>query len=204
MNELFVRLLLVELHRAGFRAVYKEEIGRVMITPQQEDSISPLYIAYEDGEHFICYQEQHREIINKVSSVLSTVTIIAAAWEQAPPMTVDKFRKLAEWNGIVLAARDDGARGLHLVTWRYNSKRDSADNGNYTTSIGGALLDFVRRSGIIPTARVLDNERLAEVRAALVYRLEHDEDLSNGDKDRMLSIIEDLGEEDLGSYSPQD
>lgn len=198
MNEFFKRILLIELHKAGFDASYQEDANQFVIAPQAGDNFSTLYIFHEDGEYLIRYKGEDQSVMAKVRSIRDTVLAITAAWESAITMSGKKFRKLLEWNGVVLAARDDDGCGLHLVTWLYDRNEDSARSGNYTTNINGALWDFIKRSGIIPKGRLLDDERLSAVHTALAYRLEHDDDILPDDRDRILSIISDLEEEEKG------
>jgi len=57
-----------------------------------------------------------------------------------PIKDVAEFRLLSECNKIVLAARDDGDRGLHFVTWEYSYDRKDVGAGHYRTRYNHELI----------------------------------------------------------------
>ena len=186
MNELFVRIFLSELRKAGFtEAFYDKEQDWVVISPQY----SRFYVALEDGEYLIHYNGESQPLMPKIQSIRDTAFMLTAAWEQSTPMPVGKFRKLLEWNGVVLAARDDGDRGLYYVTWRYDSGRQEAYGGFYTDNIADAMRDYIGRSGLYPRERLFTNAQIEGIRRALAYRLEHDGGLLPDTEKEIKSIL---------------
>jgi len=172
MNELFVRFFLSELRKAGFsKAFYDKEQNRVTISPEY----SRLFVTYEDDEYLVHYNGDSRFLLPVIKSIRDETSMVTAAWEQSSPdmEVASRFRKLLEWNGIILAAWDDGERGLHFVTWRYDRNRQ-VDHGHYTESISGAMRDFAGCSGLIPKELIFDCAQLDLIRSALAYKLEHD------------------------------
>lgn len=197
MNEMFVRLFLIELNKSGgMKAVYEKEPERIVISPKHAGFFSPLHVVYEDGEYLIRYVSKERQIMQIVKRIMGKVTAIMAAWEQSTPMCVEKFRKLLEWNGVMLAARDDGDQGLHLVTWRCYRDPQSVESGNYTTNISGAIWDFIGRSGLVPKERLFDDAQLYVIRSALSYRLGNDGNMLPDDEEKIKAILSALAESD--------
>ena len=192
MNELFVRLFLCELHKAGFEdAAYDKEQDRVIISP----AYSRLFVAREDNENLIYYNAESRHLISPVRHLVDTTNMMVSMWEQAAPMEiadVANFRKLLDCNGVVFAARDDGDRGLHFVTWIYTYNRQDVGNGHYTTCFRAAAQDFASRSGLIPKELTFEDAQLDLLRSTLAYRLENDEDLNVGDKQKIEDMLDGL------------
>ena len=42
------------------------------------------------------------------------------------------YRKLSQFGQTLFAARDDGERGLHFVTWQLNDDHTNPNNGHYS------------------------------------------------------------------------
>jgi hypothetical protein len=194
MNDLFIRIFIAELRKARFnQAFYDKEQERIIISPEY----SRFFVTYEDGEHLIHYNEQSREFRVKVRSILDTAAMLAKAWDHSAPMRAEKlngFRKLLEWNGMILAARDSAANGLTFVTWHYCYARQSMGSGFYTEDIAAAMRNFVGRSGLYPKDLLFDYSQLAWIRSCIEYRLEHDGGLFPNHIEDMQSILTALEE----------
>jgi len=190
MNELFVRFFLSELRKAGFsKAFYDREQDRVVISPEH----SRFFVAYKKGEYLIYYNKASSFLLPVISSIRNKTIMVTVAWEQSAQKVEDvaRFRNLLEWNGVTLSARDDGARGLCFVTWRYDRNR-KVEHGHYTESIGTAMRDFAGRSGLIPIELIFDDEQLDLIRSALAYRLEHDGEIYPDAERKIKGIINAL------------
>ena len=190
MNELFVRFFLSELRKAGFsKAFYDREQDRVVISPEY----SRLFVAFEEGEYLVHYDKDSRFLLPVIKSIRDETIMVTVAWEQSAQKAEDvaRFRNLLEWNGVTLSARDDGARGLHFVTWQYDRNR-KVERGNYTESIGGAMRDFAGRSGLIPKELIFDGAQLDLIRSALAYRLENDGEIYPDTEREIKSVIDAL------------
>lgn len=193
MNENYMSILLAELHKQGYpQAEFLQAEKILKINP----NCSMLYIKWdEDGELLISSCRRDSSCPNKVLSVVRQASTLFGAWSVAEPMPfsgVSHFRKLAEWNNIVLAARDDKERGLYFVTWRYSSDRDGVSNGNYTTSFEYAKRDFIIRSDLLPKETIIAPEQVDIIRSTLRYRLENDPHLPSVDADKLGSLLSSL------------
>lgn len=189
MCELFVHFFLSELRKAGFPgASYDKEHNRVIISPDY----TRLFVAYEDGEYLVHYNEDSRPLMPLIKSVRDLSRALTEAWTQSSPdetVGTTRFRKLLEWNRVILAARDDGERGLHFVTWQYDNDRKGVSDGHYTTDIISAMKDFTGRSGLIPKDRIFNDEQLDLFRSALTYKLENDDELSLDAEEKIKSLL---------------
>lgn len=192
MNKLFVRFFLAELGKAGFgEAAYDNGQERLIISPKY----SRLYVAYEGGEYLIGHDEESRSLLPKIRAIIDNAKMITSAWEHSLPMRAEnltRFRKLLEWNGVVLAVRDDGKRGLYYVTWRRSVGTKGVENGYYTDNIAKAMQNFVGRSGLYPRERLFDDAQVDLLRRTLEYRLEHDVGLYSDTRQEMKSILTNL------------
>lgn len=57
------------------------------------------------------------------------------------------YRKLAEYNDVVLAGTKHSDGSFEFATWDY--KNNSLYHGHYTTDYKGAKKDFATRSGLV-------------------------------------------------------
>jgi hypothetical protein len=193
MSEMKQKLLLHELVKLGFPgAAYMPESGIIMVQPDNDR----MPVIYGNGE--ISYGAEHDGFAsNTLKPIVAGVSESADAWDKSRAMPFDelsKFRVLAEYNGIMLAARDDTGygRGLHFVTWQYNYDRTGLDHGHYTENYNAAKEDFAVRSGLIPDDKLLTPEQVSDIKAAIEYRRENDGDLTYEADYSLHSVLQRL------------
>jgi len=171
MSELKQRLLKIELAKIGFPdAVYNAECGFIQIDPV--DYRMPK--VYNNGD--IGYGSEYDILVKEqINPIVKMVNEIVAAWERGsnnPVEDVSKFRILNEYNGVVLAARDDSelgfGHGFEFVTWRYTLDREGFEHGNYTTDYETAKEDFATRSGLIDKSKMFSETQLKVIHQGLV------------------------------------
>lgn len=81
MNELFVRLFLIELSKSGgMKAVYEKEPERIVVSPKHAGFFTPLHIVYEDGECLIRYAVKERPIMQKVKRIMDKLPTQMTWW----------------------------------------------------------------------------------------------------------------------------
>ena len=203
MDDLMRRQLLVELKRAVYRdAYYSEEHDAVFPMDKEFPGIQirdkeiwmprleqPPYILGQPAIHKSELEQQQRDLVYQVfRPITDRVEEMVYAWRNAFPMKaqdVEEFRLLSEHGKIVLAARDDGERGLHFTTWEYDYNRTGVGHGHYTTDYEGAKRDFAVRSGLIPEKLIFAKEELEQIYSALVFQGKNDDELTF-DKEREL------------------
>lgn len=210
MNEMLKRLMLVELGNEGFaQARYDPEKDAIFPTPDFPK------IEMREGEIWRPREEEPKYILGKIwhsreeleaparkltygtlLPILNKATEMTAAWENAPPITVndddEKYRKLSEYGQIVLAARDDGDAGLHFVTWEYSFDRKGVGLGHYTTNYDEAKKEFATRSGLIQEKTLFQPEQYKQIYSALLFQGKNDNELTYDAEKELHTVIEKI------------
>jgi hypothetical protein len=194
MPELYKKLLLRDLWSSGFsQAKYLPETGQIKI-PLDGHEHPPLITA--SGS--VLYHEEHRDLaLDTLSPIAGRAKEIADAWNcsrEMPVSDLPEFRMLAEYNNIVLAARDDTehGHGLHFVTWEYNYERTGMYRGHYTEDYSYAKEDFAVRADLIPESKLIKPEQAAEIKASVEYRIKNDDHLTLAVEDILKDVTEKL------------
>ena len=178
MSELKQKLLKYELKKIGFpEAVYVPESDQIKLQPDN----TSLITINDAGD--INYGLGYGDFaIITLFPIVEKVNESAAAWgksNEVPFEDLSKFRVLAEYNNIILAARDDTiyGRGFHFVTWQYNYDRTGLDHGHYTEDYNIIKEDFAVRSGLISKEKIFTREQAEEIITAIENLMENDYDL---------------------------
>ena len=178
MSELKQKLLQYELKRIGFPdAEYIPAADQIKIQPDNDRMPA---INNTGDIHF--GSEHHDFVFDTLKPLVDSVNEAAAAWEKSQAMpfeNLSQFRVLAEYNNILLAARDDTeyGRGFHYATWQYNYDRTGLDHGHYTDDFNAVKEDFAGRSGLIPKEKIVTREQAAEIVTVIENLMENDYDL---------------------------
>ncbi len=190
MSEFKQKLMLYELSRNGFpNAEYNPASDRINIWPCKAG------MPEINGAGEIFYKNEHDTFVeNMLRPLVDRVSESVAAWDNSREMSVDglsRFRLLAEYNNIVLAARDDteAGCGLHFVTWRYDYDRSGVEHGHYTESYDDAKEDFAARSGLVSEMKLFTPEQVKGITASIEYRIDHDIDLTYTLEDELQYTI---------------
>lgn len=172
MSELKQRLLRIELARIGFtEAAYSENQKLFLICPSDER----IPKIRDNGD--IQYGTEFDPIvISAICPILDRVNEIVAAWERSPNLPFEDlshFRMLNEYNGVVLAARDDSKLGydygMHFVTWEYTNNREGMMYGHYTNDYDAVKEDFAARCGLINKNKLFNETEMKLIRQGLVH-----------------------------------
>lgn len=198
MSELKQKLLLNELAKAEFmNAVYEPQNDVIRI---QTDNDGGSILISDDYE--VRFLQANRETaLFTVKPLVDKVTEIISAWENAnavPFENLTHYRTFAEYNRVIMAARDDTeyGRGLYFVTWQYNYDRTGVENGYYTEDYDDVKENFAQRSGLVPKEKLFTQEQAAEIKTVIENLFENDYDLYlSYEKTEMLnSIIEQIND----------
>ena len=194
MTELFRNQLLHELSEAGYhQAKLADDDKSIIPVPEYPElRISPDHVRYG-----LEATEAERELAHWDMVNIQQRTIDAcSAWDNSREMPgehmgAENFRLLSEFNDVVLAARNDGMRGLHFVTWDYSNDRTSLMHGHYTTSFAGALEDYASRAGMVKKEQIID-----PANAPMLYRalqtVSNNYWLSNEQADQVKDLCQQL------------
>lgn len=172
MSKLKRKLIKTELAKIGFRdATFSEEKDAIVVDPNNEHMPT-----IGDNGGILCDREYRQLVIEHIQPIVSKVKEIVSAWERSsanPVESLENYRLLSEYNGVVLAARDDSKKayehGMEFATWEYSDDRSSFINGKYTTDYDKAKEDFAVRCGLVNRYKMLSETELKLIHQGLVH-----------------------------------
>lgn len=204
MSELKQRLIKHELAQIGYLdARYIPESDQIKLQPDND------HMPFINDVGDINYGTEYDGfVMNMLRPLVDKVNEMTAAWDKthaAPYEDISNFRILAEYNNIVLAARDDSKNGygLHFVTWEHNQERASFYWGHYTTDYYGAKEDFAVRAGLIDKAKIITPEQAVDIKATIDFRTANDDMLTFDTEKRLNEISAKLSNAfpEINAYS---
>ena len=170
MSELKQRILKYELAKAGFpNAEYVAKSIKMKVQADNER----MPVIFNEGD--MLYGTEYSDLaLNKIAPVSRMVNEMLAAWENSrtsPFIELSQYKVLAEYNNIVLAARDDGeyGRGLFFATWEYDKDGAGVHAGYYTEDYADAKESFATRSGMVQKSKIITEETAADIKAAVDF-----------------------------------
>ena len=195
ISELKQRLLIIELAKIGYRdAQFSEKHDALLLDPKNER----MPKIQDNGDiHF--GSEYDHLVRNQLQPIVDRVNEIAAAWDRAQPITatgLERFKILTEYNNVVLAARDDSAKGFgygfHFTTWDYGINRASFNNGHYTNDFEYAKQDFALRCGLIDRSKLFTENEMKLIRQGLVFLGANSPDLTYEQNTLLGKVVEKI------------
>ena len=191
MSELKWRLLLLELVKSGYREAWYSDTNGIVYTDPADKRMPKIH----DNGDIVYGTEYDHLVVSDIQPIVDKVNEQVAAWEKSQPISFNdtsKFRIIAEYNNVVLAARDDGniGHGLHFTTWAYNLDRTGFDDGHYTEDYEAAKEDFAVRAGIINRYKMFSETELKLIRQGLVYLGANYPDLTTEQMTNVGKLIE--------------
>ncbi len=112
---------------------------------------------YEDQFEALSQTEPYNQIQQEVRAIREYVGF----YETAPQMDADSvnhYRKLADYENIVLAGTYSENHGFMFITWNQDKERSYVSDGDYSPNYAYAKESFVRRSGLIQKQRFFQSE----------------------------------------------
>lgn len=152
-------------------------------------------IAYVQDDGFILYPATGKSEASKpVPPIVNQVWEMERAFQEAPYMTIDsvsEYRKLLDYNGVVLAARYDGDGQFTFVNWQYTYDKSAVSLGHYfhKNTYSEAKEDFLFRSGLADRFTSFRPDELSVIRENLLYRGIHDTELKLEDREDIDRLI---------------
>ena len=120
------------------------------------------------------------------------------AYEKAAPLKAEglsgNYRCLAEFNGVVLAAKYNEEYGFEFVTWGRTYDGKSLRHGNYYTDYDAAKENFAVRSGLIDKSKLFDTEELESIRKCVNFTARYNDDLNFDDSECLRKLNEKISE----------
>ena len=121
------------------------------------------------GDVFCSDDKQFSDIVKKLrckieNDVRNTKEFLEVM-DNSPELTaVDlnvPYKKLLEYNDVVLAGTEHSDGSFEFVTWDY--KNNSLDHGHYYEDYGRAKEDFVKRAGLLPEDQIFSADERVEI-----------------------------------------
>ena len=152
------------------------------------------------GDMLYSADKQFSNIVNKIhgkiENVVRNTKEFLKVMNNTPELTaVDlnaPYKKLLEYNDVVLAGTEHSDGSFEFVTWGY--KNNSLDHGHYYEDYGRAKEDFVKRAGLLPENQIYSVEERFELYRCVEDTLSAGFELSSGVENLLADVKERLKE----------
>ena len=152
------------------------------------------------GGMFYSADKQFSNIINnlhnKIENVISNTKEFLEVMDNSPELTaVDlnvPYKKLLEYNDVVLAGKEHSDGSFEFVTWEY--KNNSLDHGHYYEDYERAKEDFVKRAGLLPEDQIFSADERFELYRCVEDTLSAGFELSSDVENILADVKEKLKE----------
>lgn len=152
------------------------------------------------GGIFYAAGKQYSNIVNKLrgkieNDVRNTKEFLKVM-DNSPELTaVDlnaTYKKLLEYNDVVLAGTEHSDGSFEFVTW--DCKNNSLDHGHYYEDYEGAKKDFVKRTGLLPENQIYSADERFELYRCVEDTLSAGFELSSDVENILADVKEKLKE----------
>ncbi|MNC58794.1 hypothetical protein D3C75_1085490 [compost metagenome] len=108
-----------------------------------------------------------------------------------PIDSVSEYRKLLDYNGVVLAARYDGDGLFTFANWQYtyNKATVSLEHYFHKNHYSEAKADFLCRSGLADRSTTFQADELAVLREIVLFRMMHDSELQLNEREELDRVL---------------
>ena len=153
-----------------------------------------------NGGMFYSANKQFSNIINnlhnKIENVISNTKEFLEVMDNSPELTaVDlnaPYKKLLEYNDVVLAGTEHSDGSFEFVTW--DCKNNSLDHGHYYEDYERAKEDFVKRAGLLPENQIFSADERFELYRCVEDALSAGFELSSEVENILADVKEKLKE----------
>ncbi|MEK4039450.1 hypothetical protein MHH49_18175 [Paenibacillus sp. FSL F4-0122] len=189
INDRLLDVLRYELRKVGLHTT-PPVLDEVLLVVKDD---TPVAYVQEDG--FIIYSTLcDKEDALPVPTIVNQVWEMERAYQEAPVMHIDsvsKYRKLIEYNGIVLTARYDGDGQFTFASWQYMYDNNAVSFGHYfhENHYSAAKADFLYRSGLADRAILFQLDELAVIRDTLLFRGMQDSALQLKEQESLDNLL---------------
>ncbi|WP_179086916.1 hypothetical protein NSS98_22535 [Paenibacillus sp. FSL E2-0274] len=152
-------------------------------------------VAYIQEDGYIIYSTlSSKEDALPIPTIVNQVWEMERAYQEAPHMhigSVSKYRKLIEYNGIVLAARYDGDGQFTFASWQYMHDNNAVSFGHYfhKNYYSAAKADFLYRSGLADRSILFQLDELSIIRDTLLFRGMQDSALQFKEQENLDNLL---------------
>ena len=152
------------------------------------------------GDVLYSADKQFSNIVNKIygkiENVVRNTKEFLKVMDNSPELTaVDlnvPYKKLLEYNDVVLAGTEHSNGNFEFVTW--DCKNNSLDHGNYYEDYERAKEDFVKRSELLPESQIFSADEWFELYRCVEDTLSAGFELSSDVENILADVKEKLKE----------
>lgn len=135
---------------------------------------------------------EKRSLLESVTALSINIREYISAMEDALPLKAqglkEGYKKLAEYNGIVLAGVEM-QQGYQFVSWRYTYDKEGVTLGHYFSGkYTEAKEDFAVRSGLMAENKYFNKDKLKAIYKALDFCIHENPDLSGKQEYEMKEL----------------
>jgi hypothetical protein len=189
INDRLLDVLRYEVDKVGLRTT-PPVLDEILLVVKDD---KPLAYIQKDG--YIIYSTLcNKEDALPIPTIVNQVWEMERAYQEAPLMhisSVSNYRKLIEYNGIVLAARYDGDGQFTFASWQYMYDNNAVSFGHYfhKNHYAAAKADFLYRSGLADRAILFQLDELSIIRDTLLFRGMQDSALQLKEQENLDNLL---------------
>ena len=155
-----------------------------------------------EGSGMICINAAYAnnkdcaDLHQKVAPFSEMVYEYTSLMERAPLLESDSgnshYKLLADFNGVILAGKDNGDHGYHFTTWQRDYSGTGCEQGHYfMQDYIGAKQDFACRAGLVEKGRQFSDAQLVEMYRCVRDALDGDYEIT----DAQATLLEKVSEQ---------
>lgn len=185
-----------QLPKTGCTARCDEQTGNLHIDCE---GVELLSLHADDIIYFKKENHQTEQRLNRyydVSELIYKAAEYVRLYERAPRMEaedVEQYRRLASYNGVVLAGMEDDKHGFMFTTWNESADRKYVTNGDYSPNYDYVKEAFATRSGLIDKQRLFNDKQLGVLLRCLHFTADNDESLTYEQERDIRELTEQVG-----------
>lgn len=139
--------------------------------------------------------DDHRVTLDVLSSTAHSIRKYVSLYESAPSIGVaslPEYRRLAEYDDIVLGAMYSEQHGFMFSTWRQDKEKKYVAHGDYSPDYEYAKESFIARSGLIDKSCLFSPEEAENLYRCIGYVRENCETLTYAQEQQLKELSEKL------------
>lgn len=152
------------------------------------------------GAMFYSADKKFSNIVDKLRDKIEPIIHITKeylkAMENSPELTAEylhiPYKKLLEYNNVVLAGTEHSNGSFEFVTWEY--KNNSLSHGHYYADYERAKADFVKRAELLPENQIYSADERFELYRCVEDTLSAEFELSSDVENILADVKEKLKE----------
>lgn len=172
----------------GCSSEHNEQDGSLQISYEGTN-----FCCIQGNDHYIFHRSAHQtedqeNMFYKVENLIHKCNEYITAYNKSSPFDIEgisNYRKLSEFNGVLLGVKDMGKHGFQFSSWLLTYGGTGATLGDYSFDYDYSKRAFAERSGLVDKCRQFTNEQLEDVYRCLAFTKEMNDSLTY-DQDKTL------------------